>query len=362
MTTATLTVERTTAGKKKRWAIDVRVLEQVEDDAIDFGSNPMYQAKQHLKSHLRDGVDRSIVAWTDGSKRTEGETAVYGCGMHVESTAEESWDLACRVTGIGSVLGAELTPLVKLMQWCDPHKQLTIMTDSQATIDVWTRLKWEGYSDRELTNHTERNAICALRAEMRAKPTLVRNTALTKVVSHTGVHNNEKADLLASMGTEGVRAVWLHMGSGQAYQLVDCKGEAIMGNLRKRMRKQDQNGIATQWRASTGPQGDYPRAIHRHNLRRTAGPHRTIMSHKKFLREINSIQQQQHKWRYGKDREAPPEFECPTCGHPYNSAAHRLHDCSCNAKHLILAQLKYKWTKATPPGTPKKPPHGSPHT
>ena len=350
MSLTSLQVARTHKGRHRKWDIDIRTLDTVESAEMEIGHNDAYKVKQELKQLLTEEAVCQVAVWTDGTKQADGHESKFGCGIHVEIEGHHPIDLACRITGVSSVLGAEITPVVKLMKWSDQSKQIVIHTDSQATIDAWKRLTTQGYADRELTNHAERNAIYALQRLIRQKPELTKNIQFKKVVSHTGDVNNECADLLAGLGAAGEHAIWIHLRSGQTFQLVDRQGTALLGNLRKKLRKEDQDRQNEKWRASTGPQGEFARAIKKHGLRRQAGPQRTIMSHKKYLREINSIQQQQHKWEYGSAAEAKPEFMCPACQAPFNSAAHRLYACSENARHLVLARLKHKWTnRQTPP-------------
>ena len=148
MSMASLSVSRRTKGQQKKWAIDIRVLENIEEAEIDITGNPAYNAKQQLKTLLREETGEHIEAWTDGSKKGANDTARFGCGIHVETQTHGNWDLACKITGVGSVLGAELTPIIKLLKWCNPCTTLTIHTDSQAAIDVWRRMQSTGYSDR----------------------------------------------------------------------------------------------------------------------------------------------------------------------------------------------------------------------
>ena len=345
MSSAELTISKRTKKGTKRWKIDVRVLERLDDTEIHFDANEAYAHKSRLKHILSQAGAQTIEAWTDGSKLHIDDQHAYSSGMHVEVEGHPSIDLACRVTGVSSVMGAELAPVAKLLKWCHPANHLKIYTDSQATIDAWTRITTAGYRDRELTNHAERNALCSIIASVAQKQELTRNVSMQKVTSHTGVLNNEKADILAGLGARGQHGIWIHIKSGQRYLLTDAHGAAVMGNLRKSMRQVSQDAHCARWEASEGPQGVFARAIHQHNLRRASGPNRKINSHKKYLREINSIQQQQHKWTYGHQTEARVEHKCKLCGAKYGSAAHRLFECNGRATELVLAKLKYNWTR-----------------
>ena len=243
-------------------------------------------------------------------------------------------------------MGAELMPLAKLAKWAIEGTCIQLYTDSQATMDAWNRLRANSYTDRALWKHPERNALRSIRASLALKPGLAHTITLHKVTSHTGNLGNEKADLLATLGSEGRCAAHVRVRESAAYVLSGEGSSILLGDVRKFAKRKCQHEHLEKWAASQGPQGLSAQIITTTNTNRKSGALRQILSSKKYTRETNSIILQQHKWTYGlnSDYAPPQEYACPLCGAQYGSAAHRLHECMGRVSEVLLAKLKHKWT------------------
>ena len=333
------------AGKLRKKTINLRIVEAIGDE-IDLQPNPALQDKRTLKAKLQDPLTEQITAWTDGARKPDG---TLGVGIHIPGWGPEDsdLDLAWRPYGVSGVLGAELTPLTKILEWAHADLRVTIHIDSQAAIDTWNIIKHHPYTDREIAKHPECNAILSLNQSLQTKPKLRHNVALIKVISHIGISGNEKADLLATLGAEGQATTHVKIRERLAFTVVDPQGQILRGNLRKIAKNEDQRHHKEKWARNQGPQGDIARTLAETKRQHRHKHQRLHLSHKKYTREINSIRLQQHKWQYGELAQAKPEHTCKLCRKAYSSAAHRLHEClGTNTTHMMLAMLKQKWNHA----------------
>ena len=328
-------------GRLRKRTINVRILERLREQ-VDLDPNPANEDKKHLRSIVQSRKAPALEIWTDGTKKQTGQLGA-GIRVHNAHTGEHMLDVAWHLTGITGVLGAELAPLAKIVAWAHPALQMKMHTDSQATIDAWRRLCTNGYTERELAKHPERNAINMIAEGLRQKPTLVTTITLHKVTSHIGVPGNEAADLLATLGASGERAAHVSLRESVDYIVLDAQNRTCLGDIRRQAKKRNKLEHRDRWAASTGPQGLSVNALKAAGSAHITGPQRTILSHRKYTREINSLLLNQHKWQYGAGK--PPERNklCKLCEASYSSAAHRIFTCMGPITTMTMAMLKHRW-------------------
>ena len=324
----------------------MRILESV-NDLVDLTPNPAHKDKQKFKALLQDEAAGPLEIWTDGAKKANTQ---LGTGIRLirQDTQEHLMDLAWKVTGIQGVMGAEIAPLAKILKWAHPALQLTMHTDSQATIDAWNKLKRQAYTERALAKHPERNALLLIKNQLEAKPHLAHLIQLRKVTSHVGVLGNEAADLLATLGASGTHAAYVTLKESTEYIALDETAQPILGDIRKRAKQQNRQKHRDRWVAGHGPQSVGAKELSARNTPHIPGPRRTILSNRKYTREINSIMLKQHEWNYGAASQIPTEKRCKLCEQHYSSASHRMFQCIGPVTDMLLAMLKHKWREPCP--------------
>ena len=99
-------------------------------DTIDVGTSQAAKDKSQLKQWLRDPAIRDIHITTDGARVQHDQNGKHlGSGIYARVTLptgeQSSLTLAWYVTGITDIMGAELAPIAKVLQWSEPTKTHT---------------------------------------------------------------------------------------------------------------------------------------------------------------------------------------------------------------------------------------------
>ena len=338
-------------GKSVNFTIQAETITE-KGPEVTYEPNLAILDKRKFKTILKSKNVHTIELWTDGARNAA--TCIdgisipkqMGSGLHIrinnDEGTEQFLDLAWAVTGVSDILGAEMVPLAKLLQWSEPAKKIIFYTDSAGTIQVFHKATSFQYNDRELVNHPERNAIYTIVRTLKQHPEKATQIRMVKVTSHTGDAGNEAADILAGLGARRTHAAHVHIKESLPFILEDPNGNTVYGRIRKffkwlAIRKQN-----ARWAASP-VQGLFAVDRIKEQRKRKPGPIREITADQRLTRENNSLQLSQNKWPYGIGQDTSDKWKCQLCGAQFSSAAHKIHECVGKAKDMVMATLKAKW-------------------
>ena len=230
------------AHRHKARKIRTRVIRLVHTGyIIDVGTSQAAKDKKQLKTWLRDPVIREIHITTDGARVRQdpspSSTKHLGSGIYAQVTLptgeQQNLTLAWYVTGVTDIMGAELAPIAKVLQWSEPTKIIHVRTDSQASIDAINKLKSNTYRERDILTHAERNPLRIIHQEFIKFPSKIQNLKLDKAISHIGEDDNEIADIAAGLGARRTHHYHMQLRDQLPYVLVDNHGQIVRGRCRK---------------------------------------------------------------------------------------------------------------------------------
>lgn len=148
---------------------------------------------------LAFGQDCDIV-YTDGSLQTEYPLA--GCGVHAPSGFLP--DAAFRFTGAQSVLRAELAAILWVLAAAavqpSQGRHLVVATDSLTSQQLISKALYEPH---ELLHSRQAPILAKIVELLRARDACRLRTTFQKVLAHSGVDGNERADELAKAAAAG---------------------------------------------------------------------------------------------------------------------------------------------------------------
>ncbi|HEY9755570.1 MAG TPA: RNase H family protein, partial [Oculatellaceae cyanobacterium] len=312
---------------------------------------------------MQDPTVQHVELWTDGSSKTithddeDGkrrkkiETRL-GSGIRAvkDGDRENYLDLAWRIEGVGSIMGAELAPLAKVLKWAHESKRITVYMDSQAGIDAYQKAAAQQYTEREIVNSKDRNVIYMIRQAILKKPSLANNVRLIKVVSHTGDWGNEAADSLAELGALDDEATSFHrIREGLEFRLINLEtNKPMYGNIRKQL-KQIQQAKHCEALQACSAQGEFARTWAKETTPRKTGAHELMLSNKRQTNMVLAIQQQRAKWKIpAQGNEDSNKYLCKVCKRETSNADHKL-SCMAGVQRMGLAELKLEFARVEKP-------------
>ncbi|KAK4053801.1 hypothetical protein OIV83_001457 [Microbotryomycetes sp. JL201] len=191
-----------------------------EGEGMQSGKVPQYSSRKRVRAAnpvFGTRASASVPGRTvfcDGSSRGNGQHgATAGIGVFW-GHEEGSINLAERLPGNPQTNNrAEIYAVARILETDPmPHLPLTICTDSQYTISIfsewipgWRRNGWRASSGKPVMNVDMIRyvlSLLALRApdKGKSKGGLLSNVTLVKVKAHVGIDGNEQADRLANEG------------------------------------------------------------------------------------------------------------------------------------------------------------------
>ncbi|HEY9753709.1 MAG TPA: RNase H family protein [Oculatellaceae cyanobacterium] len=351
------------ANKYKPITLETVELQQVETDIIRPQETQAHSDKRTLRQVMQDPTVQHVELWTDGSsknithddedgkRRKKNETRL-GSGIRAvkDGDRENYLDLAWRIEGVGSIMGAELAPLAKVLKWAHESKRITVYMDSQAGIDAYQKAAAQQYTEREIVNSKDRTVLYMIRQAILKKPSLANNVRLIKVVSHTGDWGNEAADSLAELGALDDEATSFHrIREGLEFRLINLEtNKPMYGNIRKQL-KQIQQAKHCEALQACSAQGEFARTWAKETTPRKSGAHELMLSNKRQTNMVFAIQQQRAKWKIpAQGNEDSDKYICKVCKRETSNADHKL-ACMAGVQRMGLAELKLEFARVEKP-------------